>query len=139
VSEQQPEATTPPPPPQWQPPWQPPPPPYAAAPGWQPPLPPQSYGYAQPYGYQQPRNSNGFAIASLICSIVGILIAFFGPVLAIVFGIVGLRQTSRLGESGRGLAIAGIVIGSLVLLVDVLIVIGLATTHSTGVGNGVSV
>jgi hypothetical protein len=145
-------------PPGWQPPpppalgWQPPAPPYAAPPGWQPPPPPYAAapdqatvgwqsvgGYPQPYGYPRPRNTNGFAIASLVCSIVGILLVVLGPTLGIVFGIVGLKQTARLGESGRGLAIAGIVIGALVLLVDVLGLIGIATTHTGGTSGGVSV
>jgi hypothetical protein len=96
-------------------------------------------GYPPPYGYPRPRNTNGFAIASLVCSLVGVLVVVVGPGLGIVFGIIGLRQTSRLGEAGRGLAIAGIVIGGLVLLFDVLGLIGLAVGHTTGTSTGVSV
>ena len=96
-------------------------------------------GYPQPYGYPKPGNTNGFAIAALVCSLVGILLAFIGPLLGIVFGIVGLRHTTERGESGRGLAIAGIVIGSLVLLLDVIGVVGIATSHTGGSGGGVSV
>ncbi|HWA66038.1 MAG TPA: DUF4190 domain-containing protein [Mycobacteriales bacterium] len=112
-----------PPPAPWQPP---PPPPYAAPPGWQP----------QPYGYPQPTNTNGFAIAALVCSLVGILLAFIGPVGGIVFGIVGLRQARERGEGGRGLAIAGIVIGAVVLLLDIVGVVSLATDHTGGGGSG---
>jgi Domain of unknown function (DUF4190) len=135
-----------PPPPPWQPPpaypppsWQPSPPPYGAPPnqgpaGWQYPG-----GSGQPYGYPRPRNTNGFAIASLVCSLVGIFLVFVGPALGVVFGIVGLKQTSRLGESGRGLAIAGVVIGALMMLLDVVAVISVATTHTGGGAGGVSV
>lgn len=130
-----------PPPPGWPPPgWQPPPPPYGAPPeqataGWH-----AVGGYPQPYGYPKPGNTNGFAIASLVCSLVGILVIFAGPVAGIVFGIVGLRQTSQRGEGGRGLAVAGIVVGVAVLLIDILGVIGIATSHSSDGGStGVSV
>lgn len=95
-------------------------------------------GYPQPYGYPQPRNTNGFAIAALVCSLVGILLAFIGPVLGVVFGIVGLRQTARPGEAGRGLAIAGIVIGAVLLLLDVIAVISIGT-HTGSTSTGVSV
>lgn len=129
----------PPPPPQWQP-QQPPP-----APGWQPPPPPgwashqPPYGGPPVYGYPRPRDTNGFAIASLVCSLVGIILLVLGPVLGIVFGIVGLRQIPRLGQSGRGLAIAGITIGGIVLLFDVIGIIAAVATGSPGTGPGVSV
>jgi hypothetical protein len=119
--------------------WQPPPPPYGAAPnpagGW---YPPGGYGYP----YPRPNDTNGFAIASLVCSLVGILLLVIGPLLGIVFGIVGLTQIPRLGQRGRGLAIAGLTIGVIVLLLDVigLIAMGTSTTSGgSGGPNGVSV
>ena len=58
--------------------------------------------------------SNGFAVASLVLGIVG-LIAFcmvIPPVLALIFGIVGYNQLNKAGaQSGKGMAIAGIVLG----------------------------
>jgi hypothetical protein len=154
-------------PPPWQPPgWQPVAdptvPPYAAPPGWQPPPPPygapayQSYGpppayppptvagYPQPYGYQpyggypRPRDTNGFAIASLVCALVGIFALVIGPVLGVVFGIVALRQLDRSASGGRGLAIAGIVIGGILLVVDVVGIVGLAVGGSGSSGGGLT-
>ena len=55
---------------------------------------------------------DGFSVAALV---LGILPAM-GGVLGIVFGIVGLRRTSRSGRPGRGMAIGGIVLGSLWLV-----------------------
>jgi Domain of unknown function (DUF4190)/Domain of unknown function (DUF1707) len=53
--------------------------------------------------------TNGFAIASLV---VGILwMWWIGSVLAVVFGHVALKQIARTGQSGRGMAIAGLVLG----------------------------
>jgi DNA-directed RNA polymerase subunit RPC12/RpoP len=62
--------------------------------------------------------ANGFCVASLVLGIVS-LPAFFAVIpelLAIIFGIVGLRQVLRPdgnGGSGRGMAIAGIVCGGI--------------------------
>jgi hypothetical protein len=93
-------------------------------------------GYPNPYGYPRPRNTNGFAIAALICSLGGLFLWFVGPVLGVTFGFVGLRQTARLGESGRGLAITGIVIGAVVLLLNIGFVVAIATTHTDTFSNG---
>jgi Domain of unknown function (DUF4190) len=65
----------------------------------------------QPYGYVQPPQTNGLAIASLV---LGILWLFFvGSILALIFGYVSKGQIdeSHGGQGGRGLAIAGIVLG----------------------------
>jgi hypothetical protein len=115
--------------------------PQPAPPSWQPPHAP--YGappheaagwYAQGgYGYPRPQDTNGFAIASLVCSLLGILFLVIGPTLGFVFGVIGLRQVPRLGQRGRGLAIAGMTIGIVVLLLDV---IGIIAAVATGSGTG---
>lgn len=89
------------------------------------PPPGAGYGYPQP----PPRQSNGLAIASLVCAIVGILVfgIVLGP-LAVIFGAVGLSRANR-GASGKGLAIAGIVVGS---VVTVLSIIAIAVLTSNG-------
>lgn len=70
-------------------------------PGGQPSGPPLGY---PPAGYTPPAPTNGLAIAALVSSLV------FAPV-GIVLGLVALKQISRTRESGRGMAIAGVVIG----------------------------
>jgi peptidyl-prolyl cis-trans isomerase B (cyclophilin B) len=96
-------------------------------PPYYPPLPP--YGapppYSSPYGpgpypYPPPAQTNGMAIASLIC-------AFMFAPLGIVFGHISLSQIRRTGEEGRGLAVAGLVISYLVTaLTIVALVVGVA-------------
>jgi peptidyl-prolyl cis-trans isomerase B (cyclophilin B) len=112
-------------------------------PAWQQQYPPPQYPpqqwQPQGYGYPQPRNTNGFCIASLVCSLVGILLLFIGPVLGVIFGWVGLRQTARLGEQGRGLAIAGVVIGVLVLVINVVAVVAWSSGGDPAISNGVTV
>ena len=91
--------------------------------GYQPPQSPGGYGYS-PYP-SQPAGTNSMAIASLVSSLVGLLCFGIGPVLGLVFGIIALNQIKGSGQSGRGMAIAGIVISSLLIaLFIVFIIIG---------------
>lgn len=115
---------------------------------YQPPgYPPQAYpppgypaqGYPQP-GYWQPAGYpqalpvpgwNGLAIASMILGIVWVY--WIGSILAVIFGHIALHQIRRDGTRGRGMAIAGLVLGYLGIAVIVLILIlGLATSGSSG-------
>lgn len=48
--------------------------------------------------------TNTFAFLSII-------LAFFSPVAGIVFGHMGLSQIKRTGDSGRGIALTGLIIG----------------------------
>jgi Domain of unknown function (DUF4190) len=89
------------------------------------------YGVPPPYGYAQPRSTNGFAIASICCSISGIVLWVVGPLLGLTFGILSLRATADGRQRGRGWAIAGIVVGVLMLLIDVLAIIGAVHGNST--------
>ena len=57
--------------------------------------------------------TNGFAVASLVCSIATTMICGIGSILGIVFGHVARRQIKRTGEGGAGLALAGLIIGYL--------------------------
>jgi hypothetical protein len=58
-----------------------------------------------------PSRTNGFAIASMVLGIVWIY--WIGSILALVFGYVALHQIrqSRGTQGGRGMAIAGVVLG----------------------------
>ncbi len=64
--------------------------------------------------------SNGMATASLVLGIIGLL-AFCTvvvPLLAVVFGIIALRQSRRDGGGGQSMATAGIVCGSVGLVMS---------------------
>jgi hypothetical protein len=52
-------------------------------------------------------------------AIAGFVCAFLLPVLGIVFSAIGLSQTGRTGERGRGLAIAGLSISIVLILAAV--------------------
>ncbi len=100
--------------------------------------PPAGVPGAPPYGYQYPPApgyynapmapaNHGFAIASLVCSILGALFfPIIGSILGIVFGAVALRQirASDGRFQGRGLAIAGIIVGAVALVLWACIIAG---------------
>ena len=94
---------------------------------WYPPE--QQPGYAAPnyamptgYGYSTPAPAatNGWAIASLVVSLVSCGI---GSLLGVIFGHVAMSQIKRTGAGGRGLAVAGLVIGYLGILVLVAVAV----------------
>ena len=76
------------------------------------------YGYpaGYPVGYPPRQATNSLAIASLVCGFL------FAP-LGILFGHMSLSQIKKTGEEGRGLAIAGLVIGYLVVAFTALVVV----------------
>jgi len=83
--------------------------PAPATPGQHPP-PPYAYGnYGQPW--PQVQKTNGYAIASLVLGIIPL--CGIGGILALIFGYMAKNQIDNSGgaEGGRGLAIAGIVLG----------------------------
>jgi hypothetical protein len=137
-------------------------PPYPPQPPYGPPAPPYGYppappggpiGYGGPPTYPGPYDpyqayqggsygTNGLAVASLVTSIAGIFLglplAYVGlliPIVGAVLGCAALSQIKRTQQAGRGLAIAGIVIGCLTLVgllfVLALVVLSAAALNST--------
>jgi hypothetical protein len=111
--------------------------PWPAQPGAIPPTsqhgapPAGQYGYppAGQYGYPPAgRRTSPVAIAALICGVVQFFLGLFAvnfvlAIPAIICGAIGLRQTRQRGEGGRGLAIAGLVLGILGIVWNVLYVV----------------
>jgi len=103
-------------------------------------------GYPAGPGQPNPYQTNGLAVASLVTSIVGVFLGiplaifcFLGlliPVAGAVLGVVSLNQIKRTHQQGRGLAIAGIAVGSATAGLLLLIMIGLTATalHSPFIG-----
>lgn len=102
--------------------YNPPPPGYTPPPGYGPPPPPPGFppGQYPPPGYPPgfvppyvqgfgPKQPNGAAVASLICGFIGCLV--ITPFLAILFGWIGLRKARNPHVGGRGMSIAGIILG----------------------------
>lgn len=112
-------------------------PPYSA----QPPAVPQQpyvYGYAspyQPYGvqpiYVQAVPHSGVATASLVLGIIGLCIGWctFGlpSAAAVILGHAGLVETKNGQRSGRGAAIAGLILGYLLVIPGVFLAVAVFT------------
>jgi hypothetical protein len=86
--------------------------------------------YAPPVQTQAPKaTGTGFGVTALVTGIVGTFLCWipvFGlPLLAVVFGSVGLTKTIRGSwNSGKGLDIAGLCLGIVGALFAVLITVG---------------
>lgn len=78
--------------------------------------PPQPAPGFYPPAYPPPRQTNSMAVVALVCAFV------FAP-LGIVFGHIALSQIRRDGEDGKGLAIAGLVIGYIFTGVFLLVIV----------------
>lgn len=71
--------------------------------------------FQQPGMVPQPQKTNGFAIAALVLSLVGC------SLLGVIFGGLAISQINKGQGSGKGLAIAGLVIGIIGLLFTILL------------------
>jgi len=95
------------------------------------------YGYPQPAHYAQPGSvprANGLAIASLVCSCVGVVLFGVTAVLGVIFGFVARSQIRRSGglQSGDGLALAGIIVGFAVIgLFVIVLILAIASSSVT--------
>ena len=78
-------------------------------------------------GYVPATETNGLAIASLVCSIVGVAACGVTAIVGVVLGHVARKQIRESGgrQTGEGLALAGLIVGYL-LISFVLLVILLA-------------
>ena len=99
----------------------------------------------RPYGYEPPpailygRETNGIAIAAGVCGIIAVVLCWIPfvdylsivlGVLAIIFGIIGVRRADAYG-SGRGMAITGIVCGAVGLAIAFLVLLLIYAVVST--------
>ena len=62
-----------------------------------------------------PGKTDGMSIAAMCCGIFGLLVFGFG-VLGITFGAIGMSNTSKNGTRGKGMAITGLVTGTVKLI-----------------------
>ena len=86
--------------------------------------PQQPFGQQVPYGYpvQQQKQSNGFAVAGFILSLL--------PLLGLIFSILGLIRSFKVAGKGRILSIAGIVLSIVFAVVYSLLIAGVAKSST---------
>lgn len=76
------------------------------------------------YGYAMPVRTNTLGIVSLIASIVGVFVLpVIGQIVGIVTGHMSLSQIKARAEKGRGLAVAGLIVGYITLALGVLLLV----------------
>jgi DUF1707 SHOCT-like domain/Domain of unknown function (DUF4190) len=81
----------------------------------------------QSAGVVPPAQLNGLAVASLACGLAQFVLGPLPTIPAIVLGHVARGQIKRTGEQGAGLALAGLLLGWVVVALGIVaIVIGLA-------------
>ena len=102
-------------------------------PGWQPgnsmPPPPPGWSPGVQHYVQQGRTS-GLAIASMVLGIVWVY--WIGSILAVIFGHVALSQIKKdPNVRGRGMAIAGLVLGYVGIALLIIGILALATSSTT--------
>lgn len=99
---------------------------------------PPAAGYAQPYGtpaYPTAPQTNGMAIAALVCGCLGFVTCISG-IAAIILGHIARKQIRESGgtQQGDGMALAGLILGYIItaLLVGyiVFIIVAIATTDT---------
>lgn len=92
-------------------------------------------GAAPAYGQPTAAKNNTLAVVSLVASLAG-LVSGIGFLVGIICGHISLGQIKKTGEQGRGMAVAGLIIGyvGIVLSIIVAIVIfaSLAALYETG-------
>jgi hypothetical protein len=85
------------------------------------------YGGQPQYGYSGAPKANGLAIASLVCGLAGILTCGVASLAAIPLGFVAISQINKSNgtQTGKGMAIGGIVVGALVVVTGAVLWVSL--------------
>lgn len=100
--------------------YQPPPLDYPTDAGLPPPVYPPPYpGYYQPYpSYPpiKPPGTNGKAIVALVTSLAGVICCGLPALVGLVLGVIAMGETKRTGQDGYALAVAAVVISTLVMV-----------------------
>ncbi|MBR5950005.1 MAG: hypothetical protein IKZ87_01065 [Actinomycetaceae bacterium] len=74
--------------------------------------------YAPYQAYPQPKQTNGMAIAGLIC-------AFLFTPAGLILSIIGLNKSKELNGEGRGMSIAGIIISAIGIVLGIIYIIAI--------------
>ncbi|MFN3166478.1 MAG: DUF4190 domain-containing protein [Phycisphaeraceae bacterium] len=77
--------------------------------------------HPNPPQYDEPAPSNGMAIASLICGVLGFCLTPVA-IVALILGILAMNK-SRPGQPGRGMAVAGTVLGGVGIAVSIIVLL----------------
>jgi hypothetical protein len=101
-------------------------------------VPPGGYtaGSPSPYPYPPVRQTNGHAIAAMVCGIIGMTACAIVGIVGIVLGNRARREIAQSGEQGDGMALAGIVLGWISVGLTLLVIVIYAVIIAVAAGNG---
>ncbi|ANP73847.1 DUF4190 domain-containing protein [Cryobacterium arcticum] len=85
-----------------------------------------------PQGYGQPNAADKWNVLAII----SLVSAFFVSLAAVICGHIALSQIKKTGEKGRGLAIAGLVLGYVGLIGGIIFIIVIVLATIAGINNG---
>jgi prepilin-type processing-associated H-X9-DG protein len=80
-------------------------------------LPPQFYSASQWGSRPAAADTNGWAVASIICAVIGLVVPVIPGLLAILFGAIAMRRL-RETNSGAGMALGGMIVGVMSMIVS---------------------
>ena len=81
-----------------------------------------------------PNKNNWLAIAGFVVSLVSIFLNFYciTGIVGIILSIIGLKKSSELEGNGKGMAIAGIVLGVVGIVVGIVAIVTIVSLLSNG-------
>lgn len=95
-----------------------------------------AYGSAPAYDAGTPAYGAPAGQKTNVLAIVSLVSAFFISLVAIITGHIALSQIKKTGEQGRGLAIAGLIIGYIGLVVGIIFLIVWIVIFGAAVSSG---
>lgn len=100
---------------------------------------PSSVGYGAPNGYNpNPRKTNVLAIASLISGIGAFIVPILASIAAIILGHMALNQIKQRNEEGKGMAIAGLILGYVGIGIALLYIVFIGIIAAAGIAGSTS-
>lgn len=80
------------------------------------------------------KSMDGLAIASLVCSIVGMFfIPYLLPILGIIFGAVSMKRVEKRSTSYK-IAVAGLIVGIIGLVIQIIVLVTIGTIGIASMG-----
>jgi Domain of unknown function (DUF4190) len=77
-----------------------------------------------PYRMGKPPGTNGKATAALVTSLAGLLFCGLPSIAGLILGIIAMRECRRTGQDGHGIALAGTIIGGIVVAFWIVYLVG---------------
>ncbi|MGR2753054.1 DUF4190 domain-containing protein [Agromyces arachidis] len=95
-----------------------------------------AYGSAPAYDSSAPSSGAPASQKTNVLAIVSLVSSFLIPLVGIITGHIALSQIKKTGEQGRGLAVAGLIIGYVLFVVGIIVAIAYFALIAAAVNSG---